>query len=366
MKRDTSVEFLRLVACMIILMCHINFYISTHSIFTTTFLSAVFSDSVGIFWMITGFFLFKNTNLPQLWLHTLRRIVIPTCFIYIFAFYFSNWFILGIPLRNSISHNRMDYYNVFVNLTHFNNPMPFSDHTWYIFAYLQLIFVFPLLKLLYTRFLQNKYIQICFFCISFLILLVNDLSFNNVLHLNFNTFRVLIPLCIEIITGAFLYQHKSFFMHKIFIPIGAATFFFSNIMRVLFSLNYIPENIPFTINTWQTSFGYVCAISLVILCFSFSSLFRYNEKRDNHICTLAKSTFAVYLLHPYFIAALQHRDFFSTSYDFLMRKLGEPLAVSIYFVCGSLGLYLLCTLVYIFYKAFGCFLKYICPTRKAR
>ena len=64
MKRNPCIEYIRLIACPIVVACHV---ISTclHSGLAglKTFYFCVFSDRVAIFWMITGCFLFQNSRL---------------------------------------------------------------------------------------------------------------------------------------------------------------------------------------------------------------------------------------------------------------------------------------------------------------
>ena len=64
MKRNPSVELMRIIACLIVLACHCNLLlnVSEPHAFYRNFITGILCDGVTIFWMITGFFIFNNKS----------------------------------------------------------------------------------------------------------------------------------------------------------------------------------------------------------------------------------------------------------------------------------------------------------------
>ena len=57
-KKDSSTEFLRLIACLIVIGVHVKLgnIIDGRIIFSHIYISCLLSDGVAVFWLITGFF----------------------------------------------------------------------------------------------------------------------------------------------------------------------------------------------------------------------------------------------------------------------------------------------------------------------
>ena len=80
MKRNPCIEYIRLIACLIVVACHVNFQLASTADTEglKTFYFCVFSDGVAIFWMITGCFLFQNSRLLPLIKRALTKVLLPT------------------------------------------------------------------------------------------------------------------------------------------------------------------------------------------------------------------------------------------------------------------------------------------------
>lgn len=68
-KQDTRVQLIRIFACMMVIGCHIRLSaITTDGLVDKSilFISGFFDDGVAIFFLIMGFFLFKNENVGKL------------------------------------------------------------------------------------------------------------------------------------------------------------------------------------------------------------------------------------------------------------------------------------------------------------
>ena len=61
MKRDPGVEFMRILACLMVIGIHTALYAQVDGswIFSRVFFNCIVADGVAVFFMITGFFLFQ-------------------------------------------------------------------------------------------------------------------------------------------------------------------------------------------------------------------------------------------------------------------------------------------------------------------
>lgn len=147
--KNPSIELIRIVACLLVIMAHSQFNVVIGEEISTGLLgmSTIVADDVPLFLLITGFFFFNRVKSDQevgkAFSHRaksfLANIYIPTIvyiLISIIYKYASN------PDLKSIGEANWDYLGWFIfRLT----P---GDHLWYICTYLSFVFFFPMLAFL--------------------------------------------------------------------------------------------------------------------------------------------------------------------------------------------------------------------------
>lgn len=180
MKRNHCIEYIRLIACLIVVACHVNFQLvsTADTAGLKTFYFCVFSDGVAIFWMITGCFLFQNSRLLPLIKRALTKVLLPTLLLFMLCLAISGWHL----------------------------PVKYFDHTWYVFVYLTVIILFPLLKPFAGFLDRGKGRDLAFLCISLLLFLLNDLVENRLLFFGFTPLTGFLPAVAEILWGHILYR----------------------------------------------------------------------------------------------------------------------------------------------------------------
>ncbi len=156
-KRNANVELIRVIACLIV--------IGVHTCLSATrngevdlgrlFLVCLFADGVAIFWFISGFFMFNGGSYRSLIKRTIKHIVIPMALLSIVMFYFGDWLIQGTSLLESVQHSKEDYINVVTSLIKWTNSVSNLGYLWYLYAYLMIIAIFPLLRS-FVVFLDEK------------------------------------------------------------------------------------------------------------------------------------------------------------------------------------------------------------------
>ena len=185
MKRNPCIEYIRLIACLIVVACHVNFQLisTADTEGLKTFYFCVFSDGVAIFWMITGCFLFQNNQLLPLIKRALVKVLLPTLLLFALCLAISGWRL----------------------------PVKYFDHTWYVFVYLTVIILFPLLKPFADFLDRGKGRDLAFLCISLLLFLLNDLMENRLLFFGFTPLTGFLPAAAEILWGHILYRRAAVF-----------------------------------------------------------------------------------------------------------------------------------------------------------
>lgn len=298
MKRDPSVELARLFACLIVIGVHVALSATINGVWDSsrTFIAMFVADGVSIFWMITGFFLFQNKSYPKLLKRTGRTILLPMAGLSLFVFFFGPALLEGATLSQSISHPFSDYVKIFSSLIRWSNQVSGCGHLWYLYVHVLVILVFPILKSFVSYLDESSVRKRNFLIVSFVFLVCNDLSNNHLGQFSHHPVTALLPASIFVIWGHLLYQQKHRFAKKRYLFLCPAAFLFMNGIRTLIQLSRGAANAGNAIMYWYSSFGLLCALCVIIFCFS---LIRRQERTKPNQCILflASYTFPIYLIH---------------------------------------------------------------------
>lgn len=209
MKRDSRVELLRLVGCLIVIGVHtcLNVVVNGNYDFSRTYISCLLADGVAVFFLITGFFLFSNHDYVRLLKKTAKNFVIPMMIVSIVMFYFGGWLIEGTTLSESVLHSSEEYRKVIKTLLTWRNPVNGMGHLWYLYIYVILMITFPVLKSFVEYLEQNNGVW-WFVLISFVLMVLNDIVDNKLLGFSHYSINGWFPAAIEVMWGHILYQHK--------------------------------------------------------------------------------------------------------------------------------------------------------------
>lgn len=327
LKRNPSIELIRILACLIVIACHINFYLisDTDTERLKTFYFCLFSDGVGIFWMITGCFLFSSKSLSALWKRTVSRILLPVIGLFFVCFFLSSRQL----------------------------PVKYFDHTWYIFVYLTVLAVYPLLKLLADFLDAGVCRDLVFLGVSLVLVIANDLCCNRLLFFGFTPLSGLLPASLEILWGHVLYRRLSGTfprpLNKYVLFSGtAALFLLLNFLRTQAQLFLSHAGNNYNLRVWHTSFGMIaaaCVLAAGLLspaALSQASSPTKNQKilRQMLPVTIASYTFGIYLVHPLIAALLQRADLWNRLQDALFFAFGYSIGSALFLFLGTALLFL--------------------------
>ena len=91
MKRDAQAELYRVIGCVIVVAIHCwQSRYGLDSSISSMVISCGLADGVAIFWLLSGFFLYKNYSYRKTMKRTIKTVVIPTICVSLVAFFFMN------------------------------------------------------------------------------------------------------------------------------------------------------------------------------------------------------------------------------------------------------------------------------------
>ena len=336
MKRNASVELIRIFGCLIVIACHADFYQSLADSAPLLFRYnlSLFSDGVTLFWMICGFFLFQNDRWLPLWKHTLRRIVLPLCMILLFSFFVSPFF------PNSNAAFSADYAKTYLfNVITLHTPDEHTEHLWYLFAYLLVILLFPILKKIASFLDRKPFYQILFMIVAFCAYGLNDLSQNTLLSFGFYFLSVLLPSCSQILWGHILYSYCGRLRHKSLLAL-CPLLLLLNLLRDI--ANTFANAPVFTLNVWFSSFSLLSATLVIVFCMNLCT---YVSLPERQICRLAGHTFGIYIIHPFLMDLLAAIGFWNLLQNRITSYMTGPLALALFMILCVAVTFLLSLLV---------------------
>ena len=272
-KRDVSVEIIRIIACMIVIGCHVYppIFAEGKYVLSRLFLACLMADGVAVFWFVMGFFLFNNNSYLKLIKKVIRNIVVPMTLFSIVVLFFADWINGNSSLSESIYHTNNEYVSLIKNLLLWRNPVAGCEHLWYLYVYLMIILIFPILKSFITYLDENPVHEKWFLIISFCFLVLNDLTRNEMAQFSHFTINALVPASIEVVWGHVLYKYRNRIAGKKFMLLGGGGFVILNLVRTAIQWSRYIKNpdINESILYWYSSIGILCAVCIVTLVFVF-------------------------------------------------------------------------------------------------
>ena len=103
-----------------------------------------------------------------------------------------------------------------------------------------------------------------FLVISFLFLVINDMSNNRLAAFSHHSINALIPASLEVLWGHILYRNKDKFANKKGVLFGIVIFVVLNVFRTIIQFILYNMDKGNHILYWYTSIGLICSISIMI------------------------------------------------------------------------------------------------------
>ena len=300
MKKDPAVELARIFGCLLVVGVHCwinNFGVAIQSK-SGTYIACIFADGVAVFWIISGFFMYKNYSYKQTLKRTIKSIVIPMLLLSAAMFFVLNNYLNGNGWR-FILHSRDDYKWILNSLLIWTNPIDRLGHFWYLYVYILLMMCSPVIAAFIKYLEEDTKREKLFLVLTFLLLVWNDLSNNQMGRFEHHAFAGAFPAAIESVWGYLLYKYRDRLRKRRYIFISAGAFLGLNLLRMAIQLGryHRIQDTATYILYWFSSIGLLCAICVIV--FSFAAIHSRKATVVNRvICWLASYTFSIYLLHP--------------------------------------------------------------------
>lgn len=323
--KDAGVELMRILGCMIVIACHcvVQYKFNDEYNFPNTFFACLWADGVAVFWLIAGFFVFRNSNaMKKLKNFSIKRLL-PALAVGMGLFYLYDWATSDVSFSESISHTGQEYLELLTGLLKLQSPFPKSGHFWYVFIYVLVLLAFPALKGFYDWMIGSVKREVAFLAVTFVAITVNDIFLNETFSFSNLSINALVPACIFILWGAVLYRHKEIFLKPMMSLGGLVGFVSINLLRTSVVVERNDGHQLF----WFTAFGLIASVCLFIFCINVVK--HINKNIIGKIfCYIASYTFVIYLIHygvKDVITYLDIKDKIKIAFP-----LSEPLNVFIY------------------------------------
>lgn len=300
MKKDPTVELVRILGCLLVVGVHCwinNFGVAIQSK-SGTYIACIFADGVAVFWIISGFFMYKNYSYKQTLKRTVKSIVIPMLLLSAAMFFVLNNYLNGNGWH-FILHSKDDYKWILNSLLIWTNPVDRLGHFWYLYVYILLMLCSPVIAAFIKYLEEDTKREKLFLVLTFLLLVWNDLSNNQMGRFEHHAFAGAFPAAIESVWGYLLYKYRDRLRKRRYIFISAGAFLGLNLLRMAIQLGryHRIQDTATYILYWFSSIGLLCAICVIV--FSFAAIHSRKATVVNQvICWLASYTFSIYLLHP--------------------------------------------------------------------
>lgn len=300
MKKDPAVELARIFGCLLVVGVHCwinNFGVAIQSK-SGTYIACIFADGVAVFWIISGFFMYKNYSYKQTLKRTIKSIIIPMLLLSAAMFFVLNNYLNGNGWH-FILHSKDDYKWILNSLLIWTNPVDRLGHFWYLYVYILLMLCSPVIAAFIKYLEEDTKREKLFLVLTFLLLVWNDLSNNQMGRFEHHAFAGAFPAAIESVWGYLLYKYRDGMRKRRYIFISVGAFLGLNVLRMAIQLGryHRIQDTATYILYWFSSIGLLCAICVIV--FSFAAIHSRKATVVNRvICWLASYTFSIYLLHP--------------------------------------------------------------------
>ena len=117
-QRDYRVELMRIVGCLIVIGVHTlpSAMIGEGEYSKSlVLLSCFLGDGVAVFWIICGFYLFRNYDYKKVLKRTIDKVLFPYLLYEVFIFYFYDAVVGNELIKGSLSHSAEEYFQVLRN-----------------------------------------------------------------------------------------------------------------------------------------------------------------------------------------------------------------------------------------------------------
>ncbi len=302
--RDIDIEKIRALACCIVIAVHVNDFAAGDPGDKSKILYRVlFGDGVALFFILAGCFLFQNASFIRLLKKTFQRIVVPFLAVMLLSYTFYPWINQERLFFDCMGDAGGRWKELLVSLLNWSHGGYHCEHLWYIFTYVQVILLFPLLKPL-CRKENHKYI-VYIIALNLAGLLVNDAKVFTAWPVT-PYFILSVPV-VYLLTGYLIYQNKDRIRNNrglrwLSFSVLAGTELIRWMLQI--KLYGLGDNSYYLF--WNTGAAVLASTSCFLFLYSFEMKCDILKKA---VFQISDSSFYIYLVHYGVIFFLDARGF---------------------------------------------------------
>ena len=253
-------------------------------------------DGVAVFWLIAGMFLFGKKDYKSVLKHTYEKVCIPLILFSAFLFYFNGWLWNDMSIASSFCRSAEDYKHILHSLLRVQNGVSGFDHGWYLYVYCMAMIAFPVLNS-FISYVDDKKVSRTAAIMCFGILLLNDVTLNEMGSFSHHSFNALIPASILMTLGHMFYQNRERVIKKA--PAAGFLILYLGItlLRSWFQLQQYRTTGNTHLLFWYTFPGVISALCMICICIKAADSLHKTAKVNYFIQELSSYTFGIYIIH---------------------------------------------------------------------
>ncbi|MBQ9765962.1 MAG: acyltransferase [Lachnospiraceae bacterium] len=329
MKKDSSVELLRVFASLMVIACHIKFGHWEGNVLdpSRTLWACIVSDGVGIFFMITGFFAFSGKKPYKDQVKKLfMSVILPSACLMIASHFFN--------YRGDIDIIYSLKEVLYAFLT-WGDHMSLYPHLWYIFEYIKCFFAIPLLKLACKE--EHRKVRYGLIALGLITVIFQGINYYKPPKFGYwasYPVSVITYAMIHMLIGYEIYLRRDKLKgNPRTLILGLVLAIAGNALRFFCIMG---SGIDFFLQ-WHSVPGYICTIGYGLL---FLSINLKSIRLQKTIGWLGGMTFGVYLLHWMAIIMLhKYQSNFMIKIS-LLNAPARPLLELVYIIFYSIFIFI--------------------------
>lgn len=306
--RDVNVDLIRVLACLIVISVHVDNLGLPNADKSKILWMVLFGDGVAFFFMIMGFFLFKKSSFIAVLKRAIKSIFIPALILMGVSRILDPFIANQSGLVECILHPDFDWKEFLGCILNWTPGGYNCQHLWYVFSYIQVILLFPLLKPICSGDKKGEKAILYVAGFSLVGLLLNDLQEFCTLPVPFAAyFPVMIP-AVYAVTGYYIYQRREYWRANPKIGLGClGVAVLVEGIRFILQVSLFQKDLARNYFLyWNTGAAYVVTVLVIVF---FLRIRIPGKTLQEGICFVGQRTLGIYLVHYMMIPFLDNRGF---------------------------------------------------------
>lgn len=321
--REANADFIRIMACLIVIGVHSNL-LKDASDASQTLWRVLLGDGVTYFFIVMGFFVFKERPFMKTLKSVLLRVMVPAFITMLAVRWLLPWLDGQENLINCILHPAINWKEYIKAILNWSPGAGVTEYLWYVFTYMQVVLLVPVMKLVCRKNREGEKLELIrLYIIGFNLLGMILVDMMALVRIPFTAepYKMLTIPAMYAIAGYSVYSHKDWLKNKRNIRwVAIAIALVIEILRWRLQIILLQKDaVNLNYLVWNTSFAFIVCMCVItaVLTIDFK-----NQKLCKVITFMGSRTFYVYLIHYPIQYYLDNRGFSDKLMQMLMDNSG--------------------------------------------